>query len=105
MVGHTGSVDAHLTQLISPRYGRSLILERAHRLPAVEAGVVDRDRLFAVTQLQARQSHTRSLRASASYDGIPVGPVRHERSCSNCLDGDESEPLDCGSRRSSTGDF
>jgi hypothetical protein len=66
MVGHASSIDTHLTELITPRYGRSLILERAHRLPAVEAGVIDRYRLLAVTQLQARQSHTLSLRASAS---------------------------------------
>src|SRR5580693_247718 len=44
MIGHACRVHAQPAQLITPRDGGALVLERGDRLPALEARIVDRNR-------------------------------------------------------------
>src|SRR5436309_15809411 len=63
MIGSTLGVDAHCTQLVAPRDGGLLILERADRLPVLDARVADEDRRFprGAALAMPAQRHPRSL--------------------------------------------
>ena len=47
MIGTAACVETHGAELVAPRQGGCLILERAHRLPALKARIADRDLLVA----------------------------------------------------------
>ncbi len=71
MVRHTARLNTHRTQLIAPCHGRPLVLERADRLPPLEARVPDRHRFLLgdATLEEARNRHASSLRGDR-VDGV-----------------------------------
>ena len=69
VIGDAAGVEAHMTELIPPGEGSVLLLERAHRLPALEARIADGNRLFPGTPSEARDMHTPSVRIRRSAAG------------------------------------
>jgi hypothetical protein len=81
VIRNATGLETHTSELIAPRQRRSLLLEHADRLPALQARVADRYRLFLrdATLQETRDRHPTRVRLTtnpASSDSLG-GLVKH----------------------------
>jgi hypothetical protein len=68
MIGYTGRVHPKRSELVTPRYGGVLILERTDRLPAVKPRIANRHRrVLGATTEEAKTSHWHEATPAAGH--------------------------------------
>ncbi len=78
MIRRAACLDAHRSQLIPPGDSRSLILERADRLPGLDPWIADENRVLPgeASLQESRAHHPASVRAGrAAGDGRSTAPA------------------------------